>query len=65
MERKTKVKLDDIASKFVIYTHCEKLQYVANESLEDFTVITCKICDRPMIMKDSNDDWYYAGNKVF
>lgn len=65
MVRKTKVRLDRLASKFFVYTHCDKKQYVANESLEENTVITCAICDIPFIMKDANDDWYYAGSKVF
>lgn len=65
MERKTKVKLDNLTSKFFIFTHCEIKQFVANGELEEHAVIVCNSCDSPIIMKDSNEDWYYAGNKVF
>lgn len=60
-----KVKLDKLTSRFFIYTHCDKKQYVANESLDENAVITCAVCERPFIMKDSYDDWYYTGDKVF
>lgn len=65
MVRKTKVKLDSLTSKFFIYTHCESLQFVANESLDDNTEITCAICDIPTIIRGSNGNWYHVGDPVF
>lgn len=65
MEKKTKVKLDKLTSRFFIYTHCKRQQYVANESLDNNTIIVCATCNLPIIVKDTDNKWYYVGKRVF
>jgi hypothetical protein len=67
VDQKSKFTLgrDNLTSCFVTFTHCKKLQFVANESLEENGEITCGHCDIPIMLRGSNGDWYYVSNKVF
>lgn len=64
MKTSIKVRLEDPISFFITYTHCDKLQFTANEGLEEHNEITCAHCGRPILSKGSNGHWYYVGEKI-